>query len=162
MEQSLCQLCAAGWPITRPRVDAELPPGDVPARFGNNLRFRWIGEANRLVAVSPAGAYRKTRAQRALHGYLAVTPPSAAMIWPVMNAQASEANNATRPFKSSGPPTRLSGALFATSSPIIAMTPWVILVGKNPGAMAFTLMLYCAHSTASARVKFTTPPFVVL
>ena len=57
---------------------------------------------------------------------------------------------------------RLSGALSATSSPSISMIPLVILVGKKPGAIALTLMLYCAHSAASARVKLITPPLLVL
>src|SRR6202158_3072098 len=99
--------------------------------------------------------------ERSLH-QMAVTPPSTATTCPVINAQASEAKRMVRPFKSSGPPTRLSGALLATSSPSISMMPLVILVGKKPGAIALTLMLYGAHSAASARVKLITPPLVVL
>src|ERR1700751_172781 len=57
----------------------------------------------------------------------AVTPPSTAKVWPVINAQASEANNAVAPLRSSGPPLRFIGAIFAAPS-------WssfaVILVGK--------------------------------
>ena len=80
-----------------------------------------------------------------------------------MNAQASDANNATNPFRSSGPPTRFSGAcwrhLVAHHLEHALRSSWS---GKKPGAIAFTLMLYCAHSTASERVKLTTPPLLVL
>ena len=33
--------------------------------------------------------------------------------------------------------------------------PCDILLGNTPGAMAFTVMPYCAHSAARERVKFT-------
>jgi hypothetical protein len=96
------------------------------------------------------------------HRSRAVAPPSTAMICPVMNALASDASSAATPFRSSGPPRRRSGAFFAASAPSVSIRPRVIFVGNNPGAIAFTLMPWRAHSTASARVKFTTPPFVVL
>src|SRR5438045_5940581 len=79
-----------------------------------------------------------------------------------MNAHALEAKRTVTPFRSSGPPTRFMGARSATASPIISMMPLVIRVGKNPGAIALTLMLYCAHSTASDRVKLMTPALLVL
>src|SRR5690242_16705401 len=79
-----------------------------------------------------------------------------------MNADASDANRTATPFKSSGPPTRFIGARSATASPIMSMMPRVILVGKKPGAIALTPMLYCAHSTASERVKLITPALLVL
>ena len=38
----------------------------------------------------------------------------------------------------------------------------VILLGKNPGQMALTVMLYLPHSAASVRVKLITAPLEVL
>src|SRR5262249_52832904 len=58
---------------------------------------------------------------------IAVTPPSTASVWPVMKAQASEANSAVTPLRSSGPPLRFIGAISEVAS---VSSCAVIFVGK--------------------------------
>ena len=79
-----------------------------------------------------------------------------------MCCAASEANSAAMPFRSSSPPRRRSGASAITRSAIFSSVAWVIFDGKKPGQIALTVMPNWPHSPASARVKFTTPPLVVL
>ena len=57
---------------------------------------------------------------------------------------------------------RPSGAAAASlSTPMLAMMPLVILLGKKPGASALTVMPWAPHSPASVRVKLTTAPLLV-
>ena len=76
--------------------------------------------------------------------------------------EASEARKTTAPLRSSSPPSRPSGVIATTASPITSSRPWVIFDGKKPGQMAFTLMSYRPHSAASARVRFTAAPLLAL
>src|SRR3981189_2554533 len=93
---------------------------------------------------------------------MAVAPPSTAMIWPVMNDDAAEANSTAMPFKSWSPPMRRRGGPAMICSPERASVAAVILVGKKPGKMKLTVMLYSASVAARARVKLTTAPLLVL
>jgi hypothetical protein len=75
---------------------------------------------------------------------------------------AALANSSAAPFRSSSSPMRRSGAAAATlSAPMLCSSPLVILLGKKPGASAFTVMPYGPHSPASERVKLTTAPLLV-
>ena len=75
---------------------------------------------------------------------------------------AALANNSAAPLRSSSSPRRRSGAAEAIfSAPKCAITPWVILLGKKPGASALTVMPCGPHSPASVRVKLTTAPLLV-
>lgn len=56
----------------------------------------------------------------------------------------------------------VQGACAAKVSPILARVAAVSLLGKNPGQMAFTRMLWAPHSAAKARVKLITAPLEVL
>src|SRR5690349_12692773 len=94
--------------------------------------------------------------------HMTVAPPSTAIACPVMCRDASEASSTVRPFRSSSLPKRLFGVQSRISSPVVSSVTWVILEGKKPGQIAFTVMPCCPHSAASARVKFTTPPLVAL
>ena len=49
-----------------------------------------------------------------------------------------------------------------TPAPTTWRIPFVILEGKKPGQMAFTLMSCFPHSAASARVKERTAPLLAL
>src|SRR6266851_305114 len=89
-------------------------------------------------------------------------PPSTTMYCPVMCRDASEARSAIVPFRSSGPPNRRSGVAATILSSIFSSNPRVIFEGKNPGQMAFTLMLYWPHSAANARVKLIAAALLVL
>src|SRR5712691_3676478 len=89
-------------------------------------------------------------------------PPSTAMYWPVTWRDASEARNTIAPFRSSSPPIRWSGVAAMTDCTTFSNNPCDIFEGKKPGQTAFTLMLYLPHSDASARVKLTTEPLLVL
>src|SRR5512140_2462211 len=94
---------------------------------------------------------------------MTLTPPSTASHWPVMCLPASEANNSVTPFRSSSSPRRCSGACAARlASPSCFSVYSVILLGKKPGQIALTVMLYLPHSHPSARVKLTTAPLDVL
>src|SRR5665647_1818767 len=94
---------------------------------------------------------------------ITLTPPSTASHWPVMCLPAADAYNTHKPLRSSSSPRRLRGAPEANfSSPTALSVPMVILLGKKPGQMALTVMLYLPHSTASARVKLMTAPLEVL
>ena len=76
---------------------------------------------------------------------------------------AAEANSSAAPFRSSSSPMRRSGACAASFfSPMVCSVLAVILLGKKPGAMALTVMPCSPHSAASARVKLTTAPLLVL
>src|SRR5262245_54209240 len=102
---------------------------------------------------------------RELHRFTAhitVAPPSTAIAWPVMCRDASEARRTTSPFRSSSLPRRLVGVQSRISSPLLSSVARVIFEGKKPGQIAFTVIPYSPHSAASARVKFTRPPLVVL
>src|SRR3954469_2428939 len=94
--------------------------------------------------------------------HMMVAPPSTAMAWPVIWREASDASSTARPFKSSSLPSRLVGVQSRISSPVVPSVARVILDGKNPGQIAFTLMPWLPHSAARARVKLTSPPFVAL
>src|SRR4030081_3202285 len=93
---------------------------------------------------------------------MAVAPPSTAMIWPVMNDDAAEAKRTAMPFRSWSPPMRRKGVPLMICSPERASVAAVILVGKKPGQMQLTVMLYSASVAARARVKLTTAPLLVL
>src|SRR3972149_4889649 len=89
-------------------------------------------------------------------------PPSTATIWPVMWREASEASSTAMPLRSCSSPRRASGVRAITFGPTSSRKLRVIFEGKKPGATAFTVILYSPPSPASARVKFTRPPLVVL
>ena len=52
-----------------------------------------------------------------------------------------------------GSPSAAAPAAVYRTSPFFSRMPRDIVVGKKPGQMAFTLMLYYPHSAASVRVK---------
>src|SRR5690606_19658953 len=94
---------------------------------------------------------------------LSCRPPSTGMIAPVMNAEASEARNATTSATSSGVPARPSRVGGAPSSPQL-LPPSVAKVDDvltTPGATALTRTPHGPSSTASALVAARIPPLVV-
>src|SRR6185369_144582 len=94
---------------------------------------------------------------------ITLTPPSTASHCPVMCLPASEANSSVTPFRSSSSPRRCNGACAASCSfPSRCSVNSVILLGKKPGQMALTVMLYLPHSQPKARVKLITAPLDVL
>src|SRR5256885_5805732 len=99
---------------------------------------------------------------REFNVHMMVAPRSTAIAWPVMCRDASEASSTARPFRSSSLPRRLVGVQSRISSPVVPSVALVILEGKNPGQIALTVMPNWPHSAASARVKLTRPPLVVL
>src|SRR4051812_4968883 len=132
------------------RLDRQREPGAAFAeRLGQDPEVR---DERDLLLVLP----------RELDLHMMVAPPSTAIAWPVMCREASEARSTASPFRSSSLPRRLVGVQSRISSPVVPSVAWVIFDGKNPGQMAFTVMPNWPHSAASARVKFTRPPLVVL
>src|SRR3981189_3383141 len=85
-----------------------------------------------------------------------------AITWPVMNDDAGDANSTVMPFRSSWFPTRRSGVAATIRSPERSSVRAVMRVGKKPGQMQLTVMLCSASVAASARVKLTTAPLLVL
>src|SRR6185369_158791 len=84
-----------------------------------------------------------------------VTPPSATITCPVMNAAASEARNTAMPPISRGTPRRLSGvfssrSLRRLSSSHRALAKSVLM---SPGAMALTRTFFGPHSVARLRTR---------
>jgi len=77
-------------------------------------------------------------------------------------AEARDARKRTAPTSSSGSAMRPIGVI----SSMRFMTSGFSVIGRisgvrtHVGAIAFTRMPWRAHSTASARVMFTTAPFV--
>src|SRR5688572_5664543 len=91
-----------------------------------------------------------------------VAPPSTAIAWPVMWRDASEASSTASPFRSSSPPSRRVGVHSWISFPAVSSVARVILEGKKPGQIAFTVMPCTPHSAASWRVRPTTPCLVAV
>src|SRR3954470_17224576 len=102
------------------------------------------------------------RAQLTRVAHMTVAPPSTAIACPVMWREASEASSTTRPFRSSSLPTRPVGVVSRMSCMSLPSVALVILEGKNPGQMAFTVMPCAPHSAASWRVRPTRPCLVAL
>src|SRR3989441_3832289 len=129
------------------------PRGSLAERLGEDLEVRDEGDA--LLVVAREG-------EPGVTGHITLAPPSTAIACPVMWREASEASSTTSPFRSSSFPRRLVGVQSRISSPVVSIVAWVIFEGKKPGQMALTVMPCWPHSAASARGKFTRPPFVVL
>ena len=92
-----------------------------------------------------------------------VKPPSTGMTAPVTNDDAfSDANQRSAPDNSSGSPYLAIGVwekidLRRSSVNILRFCS----AGKNPGMIAFTRILCCAHSFARKRVMLLTPAFEI-
>src|SRR5580704_1106113 len=100
-------------------------------------------------------------------GRLSHSPPSTTRIEPVIQSPAGDAKYATMLPISAGVPQRPRGILRRACSSITVSTAgppagWVNAlrtpsVGMGPGAVAFTRIFAGAHSTASVRVRASTP-----
>jgi NAD(P)-dependent dehydrogenase (short-subunit alcohol dehydrogenase family) len=106
---------------------------------------------NKVVAVNMTGVFLCAR-EAARH----------MLTWPVTMAEARDARKRTAPTSSSGSAMRPIGVI----SSMRFMTSGFSVIGRisgvrtHVGAIALTRMPWRAHSTASARVMFTTAPFV--
>src|SRR5581483_11263941 len=85
-----------------------------------------------------------------------LTPPSATMHWPVMNAAASDARNTAMPAISRGSPSRLSGVAAMRSARRVSSSQSAraksVLI--RPGAMALTRTFFGPHSAARLRTRW--------
>src|SRR5262249_33906131 len=97
-------------------------------------------------------------------GHWARIPPSTGRVWPVIMPAAGLARNMTAPTMSSGSASRPSGvscSMRRTSSGLPS-SGRMKSVRTQVGAPALTRMPLLAHSLASARVRLTTAPLLVL
>src|SRR5207302_7274384 len=128
-----------------------------------------------LVAHRPGAHHAQPPHRFRLHGcpprrrsfpardpYRAVAPPSTTSTCPVTKSLAGLARNTAAPFRSSSPPRRPIGMVLRIASPRCSISHCVIRLGKNPGAMAFTVIRCRAHFTARSRVKAITAPLLAL
>ena len=137
---------------------------DDRAADGARHPARGRGPARCRDLQGPAAGHR-----RALRPHVAtctsaqrrINPPSTMSVWPVMNAESSDARNETRPTRSSGSCVRLITCMFAViENTASAVEASMVAVRVRPGAMTLTVMLSAPSSVASARVSPITPPLL--
>lgn len=95
--------------------------------------------------------------------YLPIHPPSTVTISPLTYNDARLASHTTAPLKSSGSPHRPAGIRTMICSDLTGsfISASFMSVCMYPGAIAFTLTPFEAHSFDSALVSCATPPFAL-
>src|SRR5204862_7785343 len=126
-----------------------------------------VGDAHHHVArvefaaghgVEAADAVFFRRAFSYMHAVslqMIVTPPSATMTCPVMNAAASEARNTAMPPMSAGTPMRRNGVAASRSARRLSSSHNALAksVRIRPGAIALTRTFFGPHSAARLRTR---------
>jgi hypothetical protein len=91
--------------------------------------------------------------------YRPIQPPSTTIVSPLTYPLARDARNTTAPSKSSGLPHFPAGIRSRICRDLVGLARRAVFmsVSMYPGAMAFTLMPFDAHSLDSAFVRPATP-----